>query len=627
MSTSEVIEKFKLFWQYPVITEKTFYEQQKHNVHYLGFPWATVIDKKYNAQIIYKILQPIVAANPQIQYYTCCQHIYFHRLVPLFKALNITMVYACHKTKDMDMLDGVQIKPCPLYAVNVEDESRNQEFLDVDYVECERKYLYSFSGAYQQIYLSRIRQDIFNLPAKDDTLIENTGGWHFNDTVYGKHQTLDLKEVKSTKQIENTQKYNRLLLDSRFSLCPSGSGPNSIRFWESLAVGAIPVLLADTLELPEHELWKDAIVVLKEKDIGLLDSILRGIDGEKERIMRENCLKIYNDFRTDYMCQNPVYTLVSYCCDTWPNIGGVPRYDTQLKMIFPGRVFFKGPQQKTHMLDFLKKCVNPIVITDNHLACDIPNEYKVFLVHHGCALTTAERNPTWDRYWRDLCCNGQKQMLTHRKKETTKIITISEACTYDFTQHFGELYTQFERLHIIHPSEFNESLYKNSFNEKPVILGNWNHLKKGKHLFPTLQNLLSEFEFRELKVMPRINETLSDFNKRKQNAYLNCDIFLQIANSEGFSYATNDAMICGLVPICTNVGAFFGDVSDNCFVKLDWEKCYGDNIDYDYICSNIRKAWEQRHDLSRNARQWYMDNCRFDDWTVKMKQCVREFAQ
>ena len=42
----DIIKKYKLFWQYPVITEKTFYEQQKHNVHYLGFPWATVIDKK-----------------------------------------------------------------------------------------------------------------------------------------------------------------------------------------------------------------------------------------------------------------------------------------------------------------------------------------------------------------------------------------------------------------------------------------------------------------------------------------------------------------------------------------------------------------------------------------------------
>jgi hypothetical protein len=51
-----------------------------------------------------------------------------------------------------------------------------------------------------------------------------------------------------------------LLLDSRFTLCPSGSGPNYIRLWESLACGCIPVLLADTLDLPNHKLWDESIV-------------------------------------------------------------------------------------------------------------------------------------------------------------------------------------------------------------------------------------------------------------------------------------------------------------------------------------------------------------------------------
>ena len=44
------------------------------------------------------------------------------------------------------------------------------------------------------------------------------------------------------------------------------------------------------------------------------------------------------------------YTIISYCNGRWPDIGGVARYDTQLKLIFPERVFFKGPQQKEEML-------------------------------------------------------------------------------------------------------------------------------------------------------------------------------------------------------------------------------------------------------------------------------------
>ena len=41
----------------------------------------------------------------------------------------------------------------------------------------------------------------------------------------------------------------------------------SIRFWESLAVGSIPILLSDSLELPNHNLWKDTIIELKENEL------------------------------------------------------------------------------------------------------------------------------------------------------------------------------------------------------------------------------------------------------------------------------------------------------------------------------------------------------------------------
>ena len=40
------------------------------------------------------------------------------------------------------------------------------------------------------------------------------------------------------------------------------------------------------------------------------------------------------------------------------------------------------------MLPFLNTCKNPVIITDNHLAYDIPDNYPVLLVHHGCALST-----------------------------------------------------------------------------------------------------------------------------------------------------------------------------------------------------------------------------------------------
>jgi len=319
--------------------------------------------------------------------------------------------------------------------------------------------------------------------------------------------------------------------------------------------------------------------------------------------------------------------IISYCCGTWPNVGGVARYDTQLKLIFPDRTFFAGPAQKNAMLEYLKKCDNPIVITDNHLAIDIPNEYPLLLVHHGCALTTSERNPDWDPYWRDLCCNGQKKMLDYRDPKNTWIITISEACTVDFHKYFPDLYSKFRKIKLLHPSELNEEKTKDKFNNQPIILGNWDHPKKGRHLLPKLKELLPEFKFVQLRISPISGESLESFNNRKQQIYLDADMFLQIANSEGNSYATLDSLINGLVTISTNVGAFYKDVSKDAYVELEWSKCYGDNIDYDYLCKQIRYAWENREELSKNARKWYMENCRFSDWEKKMKEVVNEFYE
>lgn len=293
-----LIKQYKLFWQYPVITEKEFNLQNKDNPFFLGFPWATIIDKRYNLNIIYKILFPSIQKDRQ--YYTCCQHIHFRQLIPLFKSLNIHIVYCPHKIKDEDEINGIRILPCPLYAVNIEDDTRNHEFQNIDFINKERKYLYSFMGGVQAGYLTNVRNQIFQMQHPEDAFIVNTGDWHFNSTVYSSKQNMNQELNINENHIQKTKKYNEVLLNSRFSLCPSGSGPNSIRFWESLACGAIPVLLADTLDLPHHELWKKAIVIIPEKEVVHINKYLNDINQEEERERLKNCLILYQHFRSNY---------------------------------------------------------------------------------------------------------------------------------------------------------------------------------------------------------------------------------------------------------------------------------------------------------------------------------------
>ena len=262
------------------------------------------------------------------------------------------------------------------------------------------------------------------------------------------------------------------------------------------------------------------------------------------------------------------------------------------------------------------------MITDNHLSCDVPNNIKTLLVHHGCAVTTSERNPDWGEPWKSLCTNGQLKMLDYRDVKKTNILSISKACTVDFTKYFGEKYTKFNRIDLLHASELDENRYKKGFNSVPQVLGNWHGLKKGERLMPKLKSNAKDFKFNQLNVRIK-NGNIEDFNRRKQNIYINNDIFLQLSNSEGNSYASLDGLICGMVVVSSNVGLFYGDVPEDCFVKLDWRK----NGDVKYVEERLRYAWKNREEISRRGREWYMNNCRLVDWNKKMLEVVDEYVE
>ena len=183
-------------------------------------------------------------------------------------------------------------------------------------------------------------------------------------------------------------------------------------------------------------------------------------------------------------------------------------------------------------------------------------------------------------------------MLSYRDPNTTTIVSISKACTDDFTEYFGEEYTKFKRIDLLHSSELDENRYIKTFHDKPRVLGNWNSLKKGEKLMPKLIEKAKDFVFNQLSVGIK-NGDIEDFNRRKQDIYLDNDIFLQISNSEGNSYASLDALICGMVVVASNVGLFYGDVPEDCFVKMDWTK----NNDPDYVYSRLQYAWENREEI------------------------------
>ena len=96
---------------------------------------------------------------------------------------------------------------------------------------------------------------------------------------------------------------HELMSRSVFTLCPAGYGRWSFRFIEALLCGSIPVLLSDDYVLPfaDKIKWGDLCVVIQEKDLLNVESILQAIPHEKVEAMQEAIKSSKHMFCRDFI--------------------------------------------------------------------------------------------------------------------------------------------------------------------------------------------------------------------------------------------------------------------------------------------------------------------------------------
>jgi hypothetical protein len=161
--------------------------------------------------------------------------------------------------------------------------------------------LCSFVGAYDTWYPYDTREQLYQiLKDNDKVYFKLKNSWFYHNTVYKKQikkQALSEYEV-SLEEVE-TCEYNTVLSDSVFSLCPEGTGPNTIRLWESMAIGSIPVLFENDWIRPNIEgyNWDDFSVTISTNDLNNVVEILKSIPVEQIEAMRQNCMNVYNIIR------------------------------------------------------------------------------------------------------------------------------------------------------------------------------------------------------------------------------------------------------------------------------------------------------------------------------------------
>lgn len=68
--------------------------------------------------------------------------------------------------------------------------------------------------------------------------------------------------------------YREITLRSQFVLCPRGVSASSIRLFEAMEAGAIPVIVADDLQLPLGPRWEEFSLRVPERDVATIPQLL-----------------------------------------------------------------------------------------------------------------------------------------------------------------------------------------------------------------------------------------------------------------------------------------------------------------------------------------------------------------
>lgn len=303
-----------MFWQFPCRTEGAAWQlhrgrparRQGLDLHvYLGLPWATWLDlrrrepampasapefqwQRVRLQGLHGAVQE---AGGRLRVHTVCQHVAWADLLPAWVAIGVTDVWLSHlpcRASGLAALHeaGLQGHPWRLFAVNVEDPERRTG-LATDRDPAQRRWLASFVGAHAPHYPNDVRLRLQRLAAEPDIHVQVREGWHFEQAVYG-HQVAGEPLAPPDDSI---RAYNTLLTDSVFALCPSGAGPNTLRLWEALAAGTVPVLLGDVPVLPAGGTlapvdWASIVLQANDDELDQLPQRLRAMPMNEVRQRR-----------------------------------------------------------------------------------------------------------------------------------------------------------------------------------------------------------------------------------------------------------------------------------------------------------------------------------------------------
>lgn len=240
----------------PVVTELEAFRdlrdllQDDPRLTYVALPWSAYLNRTGTPS------RAISSCAGRGAAFTVCQHVSFRNMIGSMKSAGVSVVFTPHARTGEDIIDGVRIFGFPHFPVTWRDQVADPDIL------------FSFVGAPTAPVRRRI---VERLEAWGSVRLRDA--WHFGTAT-------------SQREEERTD-YEDLLSRSVFSLCPRGTGPSSLRIWEALASGVVPVIIADDLQLPWGIDWHRCSIRLAENDIDSIPDLLAAEAKENHASLKE----------------------------------------------------------------------------------------------------------------------------------------------------------------------------------------------------------------------------------------------------------------------------------------------------------------------------------------------------
>lgn len=155
------------------------------------------------------------------------------------------------------------------------------------------EFLYSFMGG----STAPIRYEVLKLPTTRASIHDTTGY-----SIYNESDACNPERQKS---------YVECILKSKFVLCPRGKGTGSVRMFECLALGRVPVVISDQYVFPKGPEWEKCCIQVPEAAVSSIPDQLERMEPDWER-MSKFAKKVYAEwFAEDIL----FHRMIEQCLD------------------------------------------------------------------------------------------------------------------------------------------------------------------------------------------------------------------------------------------------------------------------------------------------------------------------